>query len=281
LSEDSAIVMQGEPMNRWKHYLPYTAMLLIAAAMLVHGPIPQPQDYHAFADGRERFHVPNVADVASNLGFLIVGVWGLWAFRHPERRTALGAAWPGYVTFYIGVALTAIGSGYYHLEPDNARLFWDRLPIAIACSGLLAAAAATCANVHHRIAKLVLPVLVCAAALSVVWWSATEARGVGDLRPYLLIQVAPLVMIPLWQWAAGAPRRDRVAFGIAILLYVLAKIFELYDHEVFAGLGIVSGHTIKHLLAVAAVAVLTINVVLRENGTPRHHTGPSNQKVSG
>ena len=136
-------------MSRWKHYIPYAAMLLIAAAMLAHGPIAQPDNYHAFADGRECFHLPNAADVVSNLGFLLVGVWGLWAFRNPERRAALGAAWPGYATFFSGVALTAIGSGYYHLEPDNARLFWDRLPIAIACSGLVAAAASSYASLYQ------------------------------------------------------------------------------------------------------------------------------------
>ncbi len=263
-------------MNRWKHYLPYAAMLLIAGAMLVHGPIAQPDNYHAFADTREFAHLPNAADVASNFGFLIVGVWGLWAFRRPASRSALGAAWPGYATFFIGVALTAIGSGYYHLEPDNARLFWDRLPIAIACGGLLAAGYA---DAYQRIAKPVLPAMLGAAALSVLWWSVTDASGVGDLRPYLLIQVAPLVMIPLWQWAAGAPRRDRVAFGVAILLYVFAKVFELHDHDVFNGLAIISGHTIKHLLAVAAAAVLTISVVLRVKDIARHHARSADQRV--
>ena len=30
--------------------------------------------------------------------------------------------------------LTAVGSSYYHLAPDNERLFWDRLPMTIAFS---------------------------------------------------------------------------------------------------------------------------------------------------
>jgi len=253
-------------MNRWKHYLPYFAMLLIAAAMLVQGPIAQPVNYHAFADVREFSRVPNAADVVSNFGFLIVGILGLWWFRQRYRQLALGAAWPGYATFFIGAALIAIGSGYYHLQPDNARLFWDRLAIVVACSGLLAAGYA---DAYQRIARSALPTLVGVATLSVVWWLITENYGVGDLRPYLLIQIAPLIMIPLWQWAANASKRDRIAFGIAILLYVLAKIAELYDREVFNTLGFLSGHTIKHLLAIAAVAVLTINVILRVKGISR------------
>ena len=264
-------------MSRWKHYLPYAAMLLIAVAMLMHGPIAQPDDYHAFADVREFSRVPNAADVASNLGFLIVGAWGLWSFRQRDRQRALGAAWPGYATFFIGVALTAIGSGYYHLQPDNDRLFWDRLAIAITCSGLLAAGYA---EAYQRIAKSALPTLVGAAMLSVMWWSITESDGTGDLRPYLLIQIAPLIMIPLWQWAANANKRDRIAFGIAILLYVLAKIAELHDRDVFNMLGFMSGHTIKHLLAIAAVAALTVNVVLRVKGISQHQIKQVNQRGS-
>lgn len=36
----------------------------------------------------------------------------------------------GWTCFYIGVALVAFGSSYYHLEPNDARLVWDRLPVS-------------------------------------------------------------------------------------------------------------------------------------------------------
>ena len=29
--------------------------------------------------------------------------------------------------FFAGILLTAFGSSFYHLAPDNERLFWDRL----------------------------------------------------------------------------------------------------------------------------------------------------------
>ena len=72
--------------------------------------------------------------------------------------------------------------------------------------------------------RLALPVLVAFGALGVWWWSAT-----GDLRPYLLIQLAPLVLIPLIQWQTAAPVAQRKAFGLAIVLYVLAKFCEIGD----------------------------------------------------
>jgi len=93
------------------------------------------------------------------------------------------------------------------------------------------------------------------------WWSFTEARGMGDLRPYLLLQGAPLVLVPLWQHFARSPLESRIAFGIAIVLYAIAKGAEFGDHAIFHALGFVSGHTLKHLLAVAAGALIAASAV--------------------
>ena len=54
-----------------------------------------------------------------------------------------------------------------------------------------------------------------------------------------------------------APRQARRAFGLAILLYIAAKATELLDHQLLALLGgLLSGHSLKHLLATLAAAVL-------------------------
>ena len=111
-----------------------------------------------------------------------------------------------YPLFITALLLTAIGSSYYHLAPDDARLAWDRLPIALACAGLLAGAYA---DTHIRPYSIRLTAALAAfAAASVWWWSAT-----GDLRPYLLLQVAPLLLIPPWQAHARLPRLERAGFG--------------------------------------------------------------------
>ncbi len=250
-------------MDRMQRWIPTGVLMLASAAMLLHGPIAQLEHYHEFADGRALWGVPNAGDVFSNIGFAIVGLWGFWALRREHENPLLAAGWPGYRVFLEAILLTALGSSFYHLAPDNSRLLWDRLPIALACAGLLAAVHA---ETHETTPRWMLAALIAAAIASVLWWSVTESFGAGDLRPYLLMQGAPLLLIPLWQWIHGSPRADRVAFGIAILLYALAKAFELGDHTVFAALGIVSGHTIKHLLAVAAAAVLTGNLVRRVGG---------------
>ncbi len=221
----------------------YLAGLLIAA-MVFAGPIGQPAHYHAFADQRLLLGIPHAADVLSNLGFLAVGLYGLLLLLRGRVRT------PAYAVFFGALVLTALGSSWYHLAPDNARLVWDRLPIALACAALLAAALQE-GYPARRHAATWLAGLTLFGAASVFWWSLT-----ADLRPYLLIQIAPLVLIPALQWQTNAPPARRKAFGIAIGLYVLAKVFELGDAAVFETVHALSGHTVKHVLATLAAYVL-------------------------
>ncbi|NHZ80258.1 hypothetical protein F2P44_13385 [Massilia sp. CCM 8695] len=108
----------------------YVAAFL-AAAMLLAGPIAQPAGYHAFADVRSLSGLANAADVLSNLGFLLIGLACLLHVR-PTR--------PAHTMFFVAILLTGFGSSWYHLAPDDTRLVWDRLPIALACVSLLAAA---------------------------------------------------------------------------------------------------------------------------------------------
>ena len=262
------------PMQRW---IPAAVMLAIAAAMLAHGPIAQLPHYHEFADTRALLGIPNAADVLSNLGFALVGTWGLAALAAHRRDPRIARGWPGHAVFLLSLLLVAAGSAWYHLAPDNARLFWDRTPIALLCAGLLAAVDADTREDAQP--RWLLPALIAAAVASVEWWSFTAARGAGDLRPYLLMQAAPLVLIPLWQALRGAPRRDRIAFGAAIALYALAKVAELGDHFIFAALGFMSGHTLKHLLSVAASAVLAGNVLARVSAGKRQASGEAHSSV--
>ena len=222
---------------------PYVALAL-TLALTIFGPIAQLADYHHFADQRALSGIANAGDVLSNVGFLLVAVYGFVTLRSGRRDDPARTA---YAVFFAAIGATAVGSTWYHLAPDDARLVWDRLPIAIACAALLAA------SVREAYPKAVLSLVLLSGfgALSVAWWSLT-----GDLRFYLLIQIAPLVLIPVLQWQSGAPMAQRTLFFVAIGLYVWAKLFEVADMAVFQALGLVSGHTIKHLLAVAAAFVL-------------------------
>lgn len=242
-------------------YLPALVTLGVSAALFAHGPIPQLAHYHEFADQSVFAGVPHAADVLSNAAFALVASWG-WVKLWPARKhAALRAGWSGYTLFLLALLLTAFGSSFYHLAPDNARLVWDRLPIALACAGLLTAVRSE--TVPGANAGRTAMLLATLAVASVGWWYWTEQSGSGDLRPYLLMQGLPLLLIPMWQAIYRAPKEDRLAFGIALLLYIVAKIAELNDHQLLAALGVVSGHTLKHLLAAAAADVLIVRLVRR------------------
>src|SRR5262245_51067160 len=101
------------------------------ALLLVVPPFAQPVWYHDFADQRCLFCVPHCLNVVSNLPFLVVGLWGTWyvarcnpagRFDDPRDRWLYGF-------LFLAVALTGIGSAYYHAEPSNERLVWDRMPL--------------------------------------------------------------------------------------------------------------------------------------------------------
>ena len=248
-------------LKTWLVHLPLAVTVALAAALVAHGPIAQFAHYHEFADRSVLMGVPHAADVLSNLAFAAVAVWGLLRVR-PMRI--------GYLLFLGALLLTAFGSALYHLAPDDAALVWDRLPIALACAGLLAAVRAECVTALHEKRDVVL--LGMFASFSVGWWQFTGMFGAGDLRPYLLLQILPLVLIPLWQWIYRAPRRDRIAFASALALYAVAKVAEVYDHQVLAALGVVSGHTIKHLLAAGAAAVIVGRLIERRVSGPMNLT---------
>ncbi len=245
--------------------LPACVTLAACAALLAAGPIAQPARYHHFADVSSLFGLPHAADVLSSLGFAVVGLWG-WLRLAPIRaRPALHAGWPGYRLFLAGLMLTAAGSAWYHLAPDDFRLLWDRLPIAVASAGLLAAVRAEtvgCRRPRGEAAGLAL-----LAVASVAWWHATNDGGDGDLRPYLLMQGLPLLLVPLWQGIYGVAGSERWRFGAAIMLYVAAKLAEVFDHELLAATALVSGHTLKHLLA-AAAAALVVAALARRREAP-------------
>jgi hypothetical protein len=244
----------GHRMAAWIRHAPTIVTVGMVAILALHGRIAQPAHYHDFADQSAAFGLPHAADVLSNAGFALVAIWG-WLTLRPRRASGqLRAGWPGYRLFLIGLLLTAFGSAFYHLAPDNIRLIWDRLPIALVCAGLLAGVRGDVKGGANGDIEVI--VLALYATASVAWWAITDSMGAGDLRPYLLLQGLPLILIPLWQAIYRCPRTDRIAFAAAMGLYIVAKAAELLDHEIAAAAGFISGHTLKHLMATAATAAV-------------------------
>jgi hypothetical protein len=221
------------------------ALAALLAAAFVAGPWLHTLTDSGYADSRSWLGIPNFLNVASNIGFLAIGLAGLVLCARP-RRPWPSASWR---TFYLGLVLTCLGSAWFHLAPSDARIVWDRLGMVVAFTGLLAALLEQSVGGLER--RVLAPALLAGIA-SVLWWRAS-----GDLRPYAWVQAAPLAcsgLAVLCNWVAAPLRR---ALALSFVLYVVAKITELYDARIFAFTdSLVSGHTLKHLLA--ALSVLPI-----------------------
>lgn len=246
-----------------RHAILIAAILAAAAAFLLTPRIPQDPAYHAFADQRTLANVANALNVVSNLPFALVGLVG-WAatFRRQTRFDTPWERWP-YAALFGGTALTAIGSSYYHLAPDNARLVWDRLPMTIGFMGFLAATIAE--RVGVRQARMWFVPALAFGAASVFHWHWTERQGAGDLRWYLLVQFGSLLAIAL-MLALYPPRYTCSNLVVAGLgAYALAKAFELGDAAIFSAGHIISGHSLKHITAAAGVGFLVAAVRRRRS----------------
>lgn len=225
------------------------AILVVVIALLLTR-IPQPLAYHNFADQRSWLGIANFGDVVSNFPFALVGMWGLIVMFTPGMTKFVDSRerWP-YLVMFAALILTAWGSAYYHLAPDNGRLVWDRIPIMIVFMAVLAAAIAERAGVNAGLALF--PVLEFVGIASVLYWRSSELRDQGDLRFYASVQVYAILVLLLVLLLP--PRYTRGGdFAAVVGFYVLAKIFEEADRKVFALGRIVSGHSVKHLAAAAA-----------------------------
>jgi hypothetical protein len=226
-----------------------TAVVIVAAVLSP--PTPQPLSYHNFADHRPWLGIPNIGDVASNLAFAVFGVWGLWyllclapeeistRFIDPRERWFYSAV-------FFGMLLTAAGSSYYHLAPDNDHLVWDRLPMTIVFMSLVAAMLAE--RISVRAALWLWPFLLAIGILSVFEWSWSEHAGHGDIRFYAAVQ-GYAVLVLLLVLFLPARYSHSSYLGAVVAFYVLAKLLEAFDKPVFAVGHIVSGHTLKHIVA--------------------------------
>ena len=233
------------------------------AALAITPPIPQPPAYHDFFDKSACFGIPHCKDALSNIPFVLVGAVGVW-FLLSGRATGqfiTATEKIPYVAFFLAVALTGMGSGYYHLAPDNPRLAWDRAGMALAFASWFSAVIAERASPAWGV-RLLLP-LSMASVAAVGYWIATETAGRGDLRPYLLVQLVPYLLIPVVLWRRPARYTHASATVAVMVLYAAALALDRFDRPVAEAIGFVSGHTLKHLVGALAAAVALWSIARR------------------
>ena len=223
-------------------------------AVMLFGEIEQYQLYHNFADNRTFFGIPNFFDVSSNLLFAVVGMTGsLFAFTHVK-----GEARYSWITMFAGVTLVSFGSGYYHWNPNDAALVWDRLPMMIGFMALFSAVLTEFVN--PKLERVMLVPAVIIGLLSVIYW-----RYTGDLRFYIWLQAVTFLAITavlfMYEGRFTLSRYLLYAFG----LFMLSKFTELSDRELYSvNNSLLSGHTLKHILSALSVFYLYLMLKRRE-----------------
>ena len=227
------------------------SIAVIVGVFVLTSPFPQPLSYHNFADQRTIAGIPHACNVVSNLPFVLVGIWGIIHLLQKESRSQARFTHSyerlPFWAYFIGLALTGIGSAYYHADPNNQRLVWDRLPLTIAFMGLFTSVLAE--RIDIRLAKWLLGPLVLAGMASVTYWDHTERIGEGDLRFYFVVQFYPLLAL-IALIVFFRPRYTSTSDLIGSLAaYGVAKLTEALDERIYSAAVFVSGHTIKHLVA--------------------------------
>jgi hypothetical protein len=219
------------------------AAAAVAIALSV-PPFTDPSWVYNLADQRRIFGVPNFMDVVSNAPWAVIGFLGVvfvWRSKAAEHDSPFTEAWErsAALVLFGFLGLVAFGSAYFHLAPAPATMLWDRLPLTMVFMSFFALIVGE--RIGMRAGRLLFWPLLALGAASVLYWRYTDAMGRGDLRWYALVQFFPMLAIPLmlflfrprYTWAGGL---------IAVLvLYTLAKVFELYDSRVLGFTGSSAG----------------------------------------
>ena len=233
---------------------------LLAVALIAPG-ITQGAHHHAFADQRVLRGIPFAMDVLSNLSFALWGIAGAAGLHSLSRHSRLNTEHALAGLFFAGLLVTSAASAWYHLQPDDAGLGVDRLAMVVAFASLLGLA--TAGRISHRAGAAVSAAVLILGPLSIWFWLAS-----GNVLPWLVIQFGGMALMV---WMAGVkplPGALPVRWGVVVAVYAVAKLLEMADHQVYDFTGhLVSGHSLKHLVASFAAWPVVVAVAAAHNAS--------------
>lgn len=222
----------------------------VAAGLLAWGPVRLDTRVHDYADTRGWAGLANAFTVLACLPLFIGACIGVMttsrsAWGHEVRRP--------WTAFHCFAALSALGSAVYHAAPSDAAYLLAHGATSGAfvmlTAGVLAERVHGAFGGWRGLAGATLLWLVCCALVA----TSHQAGGGADVRPMLLLQVLPVLLIPAGAaWLPGAYTRP-VDWMLILATYALAKLLDLGDAQLLDITGGLSGHTAMHL-ALAGVA---------------------------
>lgn len=219
-------------------------MLLVVIGLLAWGPLPISAQAHRYADARAWLGVPNGANVLVNLPLFWLAVWGWCATRVSAWPRALRLPWQG---FHLCVMAAALGAAMYHAAPGDMLMVAART--LQACAFVLLALGLLAERVDPRFGSgaACSGAIALTALAGLVVALAGRQQGVADLRPLLLFEAIPVLLIPAAVLRVPRDQTSTSSWLVALALYSGAKLFELTDAPIFKATGWISGHTLMHL----------------------------------
>lgn len=237
------------PWTRAECCLALFGVVLVLIALLAPA-VVWPVHEHSFIDTRSWWGIPNTMDVLSNAAFAVVGTWGLWRLGHwsHAHRTAVAdkpVLYGSALIVGLGLWFTTVGSGIFHWEPNAAGLAVDRMGMSVIFAGLLGMAVAQHISERAGLVTMVMVLTLAPVAAAVAWFT-------GNATPWGVVQYGGMLL--LLALVLTSSHADRAVLIKVLLMYSLAKACEMADEAVWQFTnGLLSGHTLKHLVAAIAV----------------------------
>ncbi len=240
----------------------------VAAGLLAWGPVRLDPAAHEYADVRAWAGLPQALNVLACLPLFVAACLGVVATRRSVWGDEVRRPW---MAFHAFAALSALGSALYHAAPSDETYL---LAHGITSGAFVMLTVGALAERVHRafgtwrgLAAAALLLLLSGAMVT----ASHQAGGGADVRPLLLLQVLPVLLIPAGAaWLPGAYTRPR-DWLVILVTYGLAKLLDLGDAALLDATGWVSGHTGMHL-ALAGVASW---LAYRAAASRRRHTSPN------
>lgn len=211
-------------------------------------PIQDASSYFKFADQRCILGIYNFSDVISNLAFTLVGFFGFYWIKKNENLSSEFAFLGN--SLATSMLLVSIGSAFFHYIPSVESLFWDRVPMVLGFISLIGLLVAD--RVNRKLGVKTFCILFILSVVTLALWRLNYL----DLRPYLIIQFGSLLFVVLIIMLKARGSISNKAIWVTFAFYILAKLFESADRFIWNLTGFISGHTLKHLFAAAAMFLL-------------------------
>jgi hypothetical protein len=231
-------------------------IFFILFIILIFSPrIPQPLSYHNFADKRVFLEIPNFFDVSSNILFLLAGISGFYKTFTQKIRLVNIREGKYFYGLFINLCLVALGSIYYHLNPNNFTLVFDRIPIALILVFFFEIMIFE--RISQRASTYLLTPLLIFAFFSVIYWYYTELGVRGDLRLYAFLHIFIIILSIIIFFLYKPVYTNNYYLSLALILFLTSKIVEFFDYQIFfVSKQLISGHTLKHVFAALAAHFL-------------------------